>query len=59
MGIGYAILFSACSIYKRLVSAQEDMKKGNFEALDQMHHLSSGMKSVYSQLCMDGLIIIR
>ena len=29
------------------------------DLLDEMHHLSSGMKSIFSQTCMDGLMQIR
>ena len=35
------------------------MLEGNFEILDQLHHLTSGMKSLYTQTCHDGLYVIR
>lgn len=35
------------------------VKKGDFSLLDEMHHYTSGMKSVFSQYCMDGLLISR
>ena len=35
------------------------VKKGDFALLDEMHHFTSGMKSVFSQYCMDGLLISR
>jgi acyl-CoA oxidase len=27
--------------------------------MDEMHHLTSGMKSVYTQACMDGILLVR
>jgi acyl-CoA oxidase len=27
--------------------------------MDEMHHLTSGMKSVFTQACMDGLLLVR
>jgi hypothetical protein len=27
--------------------------------MDEMHHFTSGMKSVYTQACMDGLLVAR
>lgn len=44
------------NMYKTLC---QNVKVGNFELLEEMHHYTSGMKSVYSQICMDGLLTIR
>jgi acyl-CoA oxidase len=44
------------STFKQLM---EDMKTSNFELLDLTHHLTSGMKSVYTQEAVDNLIIVR
>lgn len=35
------------------------MKSGDYSLLDEIHHLSSGMKSVFTQVCFDGLVTIR
>mgnify|MGYP002631518528 CR=1 FL=1 len=37
----------------------EEIKKSKFELLDIIHHFTSGMKSVYSSDCYDGLLLIR
>jgi hypothetical protein len=39
--------------YKQLL---EDIKVEKFDILDELHHFTSGMKSVFSQICMDGLL---
>lgn len=36
-----------------------EVKEGKFELLDYCHHLSSGMKSVYTQQVFDGLLLMR
>jgi hypothetical protein len=42
--------------YEKLL---EGIKNDNFDLLDLMHHLTSGMKAVYTQEVFDGLINIR
>lgn len=37
----------------------KDINEGNYDDMDIVHHLCAGFKSVYSQLCMDGLMEIR
>jgi len=37
----------------------ENVKKGSFEGVEEMHHLSSGFKSLFTQRTMDGLMLIR
>ena len=36
-----------------------DIKSEKFDLLDQLHHFTSGMKSVYSQTTMDGIFAVR
>lgn len=36
-----------------------ELKEGKFELLDYCHHLSSGMKSVYTQQAFEGLLLMR
>jgi hypothetical protein len=38
---------------------QEQIKNDNFTKMDEMHHLTSGFKSLHTQQCYDGLIQIR
>ena len=37
----------------------EELTKGKFKTLDILHHYTSGLKSIYSQSCYDGLDQIR
>ena len=37
----------------------DDVKVGKFDDLEVLHHLTSGMKSAYTTICMDGLTVIR
>ena len=43
-------------IYDKLL---DDIKRGKYDDLEVMHHLSAGMKSIYSQICQDALFVIR
>lgn len=36
-----------------------DIKHEKFGLLDQLHHFTSGMKSVYSQTTLDGIFAVR
>ena len=37
----------------------QEMKNGKFKTLDILHHFTSGLKSIYSQMCYDSIDIIR
>lgn len=37
----------------------EEVKVGKFKTLDFMHHLTSGLKSIYSQMTYDAIDFIR
>ena len=43
-------------IYKQLLAEGRD---GNFDKLEQCHHLTSGMKSVFTQYAMEGIMKAR
>ena len=43
----------------RYEQLMKDIKKQNFKGLDVLHHLTSGMKSVYSQETNDAQYVIR
>ena len=38
---------------------QDDVKQGNFDKMEEMHHLSSGFKALFTQRTMDALLQIR
>jgi hypothetical protein len=44
------------NVYSELL---EEIKVGQFEKLDILHHLASGMKSYFTQVANDGLYTIR
>jgi hypothetical protein len=37
----------------------EDIKTGNFKLLDLLHHYTSGMKSIYTDDTMKGMLAVR
>ena len=37
----------------------EDIKHNKFDLLDVFSHLSSGMKAVYTQVALDGILTVR
>ena len=37
----------------------EEIKFGKFKTLNMMHHFTSGLKSLYSQMTYDGIDLIR
>ena len=59
MSIGCIIYVVHSQILNRYQKLCKDVKTGNYDDLEVMHHLLSGMKSVCSQLAMDGLMTIR
>lgn len=43
--------------YRNIIDAE--VKKNKFEMLSFMHHLTSGLKSIYSQMAYDSIDLIR
>ena len=37
----------------------DEIKVGKFKTLDLLHHFTSGLKSLYSQMCYDGIELVR
>jgi len=37
----------------------EEIKQGKFKTLDMLHHFTSGLKSLYSQMAYDGIELVR
>jgi len=58
-GISLAFLFTHTIILDRFVKMLEDVKKGNFGDMEIIHHLSSGMKTLFTQICFNGLQVVR
>lgn len=36
-----------------------EVKQGKYKSLDLLHHLTSGLKSIYSQMAYDGIELVR
>jgi len=51
--------FTSMDLWNKYYDFLEDMKKGDFEGIEEMHHLSAGYKSLFTQTTMDGLMVIR
>jgi len=59
MSLGFAFILINEKVKEKYDQLLKDVKKGKFNLLDEMHHLTSGMKALYTQLCYDGLLVIR
>ena len=56
-GISHMICYQLVDkMYKQLI---EDCKVGKFDLLDLLHHYTSGFKAVFTEQCLNGLLIIR
>lgn len=59
MSLGFAFVLINEKVKEKYNQLLLDVKKGKFDLLDEMHHLSSGMKALYTQLCYEGLLVVR
>jgi acyl-CoA oxidase len=59
LGIGISFLICHSYLLERYQQLERDIANKDFKDLDIMHHLTSGTKSLYSQICFDGLMVIR
>jgi len=55
----FAHTFASEHVVEKFEQLLKDIKKQNFKNLDLLHHYTSGMKSVFTQDCNDGLYLIR
>lgn len=55
----FAQSFAADYSLQKYYTLRQDIKKSKFQLLDVAHHYTSGMKAVFTQNTMDGLIAIR
>jgi hypothetical protein len=56
LGLSYGMLISHTFLVEKYQSLLIDIRSGKFDQLDEMHHFTSGMKSVFTQICFDGLL---
>ena len=59
MAVAYAMQFSFKTIYDLALKVTNETQEGNYDNLDEMHHLTSGFKALYSDICFYGLLQIR
>ena len=59
MAVGFAFVCSHNVVLQKYKQLLAGVKIGKMDLLDEMHHLTSGMKSIYTQTCMDGLMMVR
>lgn len=59
MATMFAHSFASDHIVDKFNQLLKEIKKQNFKNLDLLHHYTSGMKSVFTQDCYDGLLQIR
>lgn len=55
----YAMQITANYISMLHKESRNHVKEGNFKMLDQLHHYTSGLKSLYSQMAYDGIDLVR
>ena len=59
LAAGLAFEFVHSHVKDKYNQLLKDIKSQKFDLLDEMHHLTSGMKSVFTQTTNDGLYTIR
>jgi acyl-CoA oxidase len=55
----YVMCVVGVQLHKFRDIMNEEVKVGKFKTLDFMHHLTSGLKSIYSQTAYDAIDLIR
>ena len=55
----FAMAVASDIVSDKFYQLLEDIKTGNFKLLDLLHHYTSGMKSVYTDDTMQGMLAIR
>jgi len=59
MGAAFSMAIAHDFVREQYHQLLKDIKNEKFELLDVLHHLTSGMKSVFTQTTNDGLYSIR
>jgi len=55
----YVMSSFAVQLYNLRNKMIEEVKVGKFKTLDLLHHFTSGLKSIYSQMCYESIDTIR
>ena len=59
MAASFAMASAAEYVFELHPKMMENMKNKDFTLMEVLHHYSSGMKCVFTQTCVDSLLIIR
>lgn len=59
LALSMAFKFNFFDLWKRYFQFLDEIKQGKFDQMEEMHHLSSGFKALYTQRTMDSLLLIR
>jgi len=59
LALNYAMIFTNIEIKKLFLTLMKDAESQNFEKLDIMHHLTSGLKSLCTSRGIEGLYVAR
>lgn len=59
LALSYAMKMTFIDLWRMYKDLLADVKHDNFDKMEEMHHLSSGFKALYTQRAMDGLLLIR
>jgi len=59
LATSFGFAFSHRYVHSQYKQLLEDITVNKFDLLDELHHFTSGMKSVFTQTTNDGLIQIR
>ena len=59
MAAGMCFSVAHSHVHTKYHQLLDDIKNDKFELLDELHHLTSGMKSLFTQTTNDGLYTIR
>jgi hypothetical protein len=55
----YVLISMGVEIERLSDVMKAEMENGKFKTLDLLHHLTSGLKSLYSQMTYEGIDMIR
>jgi len=55
----FVMIVTGNTIHDLQTKMYEELKVGKFELLDILHHLTSGMKSIYTQMAYEAIDLIR
>jgi acyl-CoA oxidase len=55
----YVMCTVGCQLHSSRQVMNAELKEGKFRTMQLMHHFTSGLKSIYSQMAYDGIELVR